>query len=90
MSDLLGFPALGSITDVEEGCTFAPKLDRDGLITCVTTDARSGDVLMVAHMMLRPCIKPSLPGLVFQPFTRAALAQGRELGPRAACRRDAH
>ncbi len=50
MSGLLGFPAPGSITDVEEGCTFAPKLDRDGLITCVTTDARSGDVLMLAHM----------------------------------------
>jgi phosphoribosyl-AMP cyclohydrolase len=35
---------------VEEGRVLAPKFDRDGLLTCVTTDARSGEVLMVAHM----------------------------------------
>ena len=28
----------------------APKFDADGLVVCVATDARSGDVLMVAHM----------------------------------------
>ena len=28
----------------------APKFDADGLVTCVATDVRSGDVLMVAHM----------------------------------------
>jgi phosphoribosyl-AMP cyclohydrolase len=39
-----------STQEVEEGRTFSPKFDRDGLVTCVTTDARSGDVLMVAHM----------------------------------------
>jgi len=27
-----------------------PKFDASGLITCVTTDATSGEVLMVAHM----------------------------------------
>jgi phosphoribosyl-AMP cyclohydrolase len=36
--------------DIEEGCTFSPRFDADGLVTCVTTDARSGEVLMVAHM----------------------------------------
>ena len=36
--------------DVEEGLTFTPKFDDDGLITAVVTDAKSGDVLMVAHM----------------------------------------
>ena len=36
--------------DIEEGLTFAPKFDAAGLVTCVTTDAASGDVLMVAHM----------------------------------------
>ena len=36
--------------DTEEGLAFAPKFDRDGLVTCVATDAASGDVLMVAHM----------------------------------------
>ena len=29
---------------------FAPRFDAAGLVTCVATDARSGDVLMVAHM----------------------------------------
>ncbi len=36
--------------DIEEGLAFAPKFDADGLVTCVATDAKSGDVLMVAHM----------------------------------------
>jgi phosphoribosyl-AMP cyclohydrolase len=29
---------------------FLPKFDAGGLVTCVTTDAATGDVLMVAHM----------------------------------------
>ena len=40
----------GTIGDIEEGRTFAPKFDRDGLLACVATDAASGEVLMVAHM----------------------------------------
>jgi phosphoribosyl-AMP cyclohydrolase len=36
--------------DREEGLTFSPKFDASGLLTCVTTDAASGEVLMVAHM----------------------------------------
>ena len=35
---------------VEEGSVFTPKFDAAGLIVCVTTDAASGDVLMVAYM----------------------------------------
>ncbi len=34
----------------EEGLAFLPKFDAAGLVTCVTTDAATGDVLMVAHM----------------------------------------
>lgn len=37
-------------TDIEEGLALRPKFDAAGLVTCVTTDAASGDVLMVAHM----------------------------------------
>ena len=37
-------------TDIEEGTTFAPRFDADGLVTAVVTDAASGEVLMVAHM----------------------------------------
>jgi len=39
-----------STQDIEEGRVLAPKFDADGLVTCVATDAKSGDVLMVAHM----------------------------------------
>lgn len=40
----------GSSKDVEEGTAFIPKYDRDGLVTAVVTDVKSGDLLMVAHM----------------------------------------
>jgi len=36
--------------DREEGCEFAPRFSADGLLTCVTVDAASGETLMVAHM----------------------------------------
>jgi phosphoribosyl-AMP cyclohydrolase len=36
--------------DREEGLVFQPKFDASGLVTCVATDAASGEVLMVAHM----------------------------------------
>ena len=39
-----------AIDDIEEGLTFRPKFDAAGLLTCVTTDAASSEVLMVAHM----------------------------------------
>jgi phosphoribosyl-AMP cyclohydrolase len=44
------FTQRGPIEAVEEGRALAPKFDPDGLLTCIVTDARSGDVLMVAHM----------------------------------------
>lgn len=37
-------------TDIEEGLAFAPQFGADGLVTAVVTDAKSGEVLMVAHM----------------------------------------
>ena len=51
MSETSGsFPPPGSAAEVEEGRTLSPKFDANGLVTCVATDARTGDVLMVAHM----------------------------------------
>ena len=44
------FPPRGAKTDIEEGLAFTPKFDADGLIVCVTTEVRTGDVLMVAYM----------------------------------------
>ncbi len=36
--------------EVEEGLGFAPRFDDNGLIICVTTDATTSEVLMVAYM----------------------------------------
>ena len=50
MPDPSPFSPPGSIQEVEEGRALSPRFDADGLVTCVATDAASGDVLMVAHM----------------------------------------
>jgi phosphoribosyl-AMP cyclohydrolase len=50
MSDQTLFAAPAGAADLEEGLALTPKFDADGLVTCVTTDAASGEVLMVAHM----------------------------------------
>lgn len=44
------FPPSGAAAEIEEGLTLTPRFDADGLVTCVATDAASGEVLMVAHM----------------------------------------
>jgi phosphoribosyl-AMP cyclohydrolase len=36
--------------DLEEGSTFTPKFDANGLIVCVTTEASTGEILMLAYM----------------------------------------
>jgi len=36
--------------ELEEGTIFAPRFDAHGLITVVTVEERSKDILMVAHM----------------------------------------
>lgn len=44
------FPQASSESELEEGTLFAPRFDASGLIVCVTTDAGTGEVLMVAYM----------------------------------------
>jgi phosphoribosyl-AMP cyclohydrolase len=44
------FAARTSVEQVEEGAELAPKFDADGLIPAVTTDAASGELLMVGYM----------------------------------------
>lgn len=39
-----------SIEQVEEGAELAPKFDSEGLIACVTTEADTGEVLMLGYM----------------------------------------
>lgn len=43
-------PVSSSQAGIEEDLTFRPRFDASGLVTCVATDATTGDVLMVAHM----------------------------------------
>ena len=35
---------------LEEGAVFTPRFGADGLISCITVDHKTGDVLMLAHM----------------------------------------
>ncbi|MDX1498338.1 MAG: phosphoribosyl-AMP cyclohydrolase [Woeseiaceae bacterium] len=44
------FQARESVAQVEEGDDLAPKFDDRGLITVVTTDATSGELLMQGYM----------------------------------------
>ncbi|MBB4039976.1 phosphoribosyl-AMP cyclohydrolase [Microvirga flocculans] len=44
------FPAPGSKAELEEGAVLSPRFGADGLITCIATDAATGEILMVAHM----------------------------------------
>jgi len=50
VEDSYSFAERGSTEQVEEGRAFAPKFDADGLVTSVTSDASTGEILMVAHM----------------------------------------
>ena len=44
------FPTAADKQALEEGETLSPRFDAAGLVTCVATDAATGEVLMVAHM----------------------------------------
>ena len=44
------FAARLTVEQVEESQDLAPKFDADGLIACITTDAESGEVLMLGYM----------------------------------------
>lgn len=44
------FAARTSVEQVEEGCDLAPRFDASGLLPVVTTDADTGEVLMLGYM----------------------------------------
>jgi len=46
----IAFQPRQSIEQVEEGTDLAPRFDERGLITAVTTDARTGELLMQGYM----------------------------------------
>ncbi|MBN1123554.1 MAG: phosphoribosyl-AMP cyclohydrolase [Sedimentisphaerales bacterium] len=41
---------VGAAKEIEQGKQFKPKFDKDGLITAISQDAESGQILMVAYM----------------------------------------
>jgi len=49
---------------LEEGLDFTPKFDADGLITCVTVENASGEILMLAHMNAEALAKTLETGIV--------------------------
>lgn len=49
MSDIKFFPRT-SVEQVEEGQELAPKFDAEGLLPCITTAAKTGEVLMLGYM----------------------------------------
>lgn len=61
-TDALSFAPRTSVEQVEEGDDLAPKFDREGLIACVTTDAASGEVLMLGYMNREALEKTILTG----------------------------
>ena len=71
------YPAPGSTADVEEGLVLSPKFDADGLVTCVATDAQSGDVLMVAHMNAEALARTTASGEAWY-FSRSRQALWRK------------
>ena len=39
-----------NVADIEEGKLLSPKFDKDGLIPVITTDCKTGEVLMHGYM----------------------------------------
>jgi len=44
------FPSPGTKTELEEGSALTPRFDANGLVVCVTVDARDNSILMLAYM----------------------------------------
>ena len=68
-------------SDIEEGLALAPKFDADGLVTCVATDATTGEVLMVAHMNAEALRRTVETGEAWYYRARAGRCGGRARAP---------
>ncbi len=77
MSENIPFPPAGAAADLEEGTVLMPKFDAAGLVTCVATDAQSGEVLMVAHMNAQALAKTIATGQAWY-FSRSRNALWRK------------
>ena len=77
MADSAPFAAPAGATELEEGAALTPKFDAAGLVTAVATDAKSGDVLMVAHMNAQALAKTIATGEAWY-FSRSRRALWRK------------
>jgi phosphoribosyl-AMP cyclohydrolase len=77
MPDKPSFAPPGAAADLEEGLALTPKFDADGFVTCIATDAASGDVLMVAHMNAEALAKTIATGEAWY-FSRSRRALWRK------------
>jgi len=50
MADKIGDEKLAADNKIELGTNFEPKFDANGLITAISQDAKTGQILMVAYM----------------------------------------
>lgn len=64
-------------SELEESLTLRPRFDADGLVTCVATDAATGDVLMVAHMNAEALAKTVATGVAWY-YSRSRRALWRK------------
>ena len=74
---------MGASKEIEEGLNFTPKFDANGLITAISQDAETGQVLMVAYMndkALKLTLQTGQRRL-FQPFASKALEKRRRVRP---------
>jgi phosphoribosyl-AMP cyclohydrolase len=77
MSDPSPFMPPGVAAELEEGTALTPRFDANGLVTCVTTDAASGEVLMLAHMNAEALAKTMASGEAWY-FSRSRNALWRK------------
>jgi phosphoribosyl-AMP cyclohydrolase len=70
---------------LEEGDRLAPRFDAAGLVTAIAQDARSGEILMLAHMNVEALRLTLATGIAIT-GPAAATRCGRRARPRGNCR----
>jgi len=70
-------PPSASKHDLEEGFAFTPKFDSNGLIVCITQEAATGEILMLAYMNAQALEKTLETGIVHY-FSRSRNALWRK------------
>ena len=83
----ISFPSAPADKEVLENAgLFSPKFDAHGLVTAVVTDARDGELLMVAHMNAQ-ALSLTLETGIAHYYSARATRSGKRAKPPATCRR---